>query len=1340
MKKTTLFERKIKEYNDHCILALHFYAEKDFDHSSIDFRKSGEAYMKILILKIYGETNGHKIITGEIDKQLKPMPTPAHPLIYNGLYQIICTHSTMKPDELSRLKDIQNRSNPSAHDRNAPIDETAAKENTELCRVQSYQLSLLLYTKLNQKMPSQLKWAYEGKINPAHIAELKASSWEELFEYADAFSPQTKYVLVAPPEFKNCTSSQLEIIGRINWSFIIDFNSSSKTDGLYKALQPNLENRCTPITLKQKGQKGIIGSGSYGNINWLFAAGLTSMPDTLCTTIKEWRKLKYQYLIKDLLTEFSSRSLNQYIIVYLWDNTDYLEEIVRVISEIDEMPFEMTKHLFVVSQQEIVEKIEAFDKFGISFRSFKISVPEIIGELSASVNPNDTHSDAIFVPARTKTEEQTIIDIHSIYHKLLGNGISVVHQNIAQTFSLEENDIPPFYEGKVISWKELSIDIEVHRNKYNGFLDKIKGHLATSKKSIKYELLHRPGAGGTSLSRQLAYDLRKEFPVIIISHFNKIATSRELLLLIDHVNKPILAIVEASDIGVNDVDELIRICNSSKKTVIFVYVRRVLRRSKDTDLITYISDTMADIDEKEKFVNKTKLYAKNKNVVSSFAGLPITACEVIDFSLAIAEADYNKEKLKEYIRSYIMNDKMPESHVQFITYVSIIYYYSQKKVSEYLMRSLFKKNLSDDLKQIRQPEQFIRKILIQETAQDGQEYTEYWRPRFSKFAEIVLEVVLATKNKHWKECLSSYILELIKLIKANNEFLVDETRDLLKSIFLERNNEDLLGKEEQWQDKISNDQFSELLNDISDKQTQKSILVALAEAYPTEAHFWGHLARFVYENAEEENEFIESEKYIKLSFNNGGDSDFNLQHIGGMCKRRQLEFYKRNYAKESVASVISEKKIKDLTQEANEYFDKSRSINPHNIHAYIAQIQTIITVLDLGMEISGNTKKNIFITQPANSWYLKQYEMVCTLIEDAKNLIEQLETLGVNKKIRKSKDYLSTSEGKSYEVLGDFYNSLELLNRLIETSERAHRPQLRLMYINSTLLSKVKGNRRQINEAWQLLTDKEIANIEKKLTDNLLQDNQNIHTLRVWFRFIRYSSIDISIEEIIARLKIWYQNSENNYILHLEAGYYLYVLNACLAIKGGDSFSSLNTKEANKYISVCKALSQNNKYPFEWLSTGEGIDCLLNHKDRRDENMDQLQLVKGTIAKIINRQQGQISMPCGLNVFFVPSYDNFIQGKDETTEVSFYVGFRHDGLFALNVRRINNTENNANTLVETETAPLAMEEIDRVEKIEELQETESDFSSPQEISDKSPGIKIVDKIDLSRYETPKRRR
>ena len=140
-------------------------------------------------------------------------------------------------------------------------------------------------------------------------------------------------------------------------------------------------------------------------------------------------------------------------------------------------------------------------------------------------------------------------------------------------------------------------------------------------------------------------------------------------------------------------------------------------------------------------------------------------------------------------------------------------------------------------------------------------------------------------------------INLINSIKSNQQYLVDDSRQILISVFLERGKEELLGVEEAWS-KDNNTHFSQLLEDLGYSElNQRNVLSRLANSFPNEPHFWGHLARFCYEKASIPKHFDEAMSFVQKAFDANGEKDFNLQHIAGMCKRRLLEYYKRENVK-----------------------------------------------------------------------------------------------------------------------------------------------------------------------------------------------------------------------------------------------------------------------------------------------------------------------------------------------------------------------------------------------------------------------------------------------------------
>jgi hypothetical protein len=337
----------------------------------------------------------------------------------------------------------------------------------------------------------------------------------------------------------------------------------------------------------------------------------------------------------------------------------------------------------------------------------------------------------------------------------------------------------------------------------------------------------------------------------------------------------------------------------------------------------------------------------------------------------------------------------------------------------------------------------------------------------------------------------------------------------------------------------------------------------------------------------------------------------------------------------------------------------------------------------------------------------------------------------------KSSSFLTQSEGNTFSLLGDDANAINTFRNLSETADRNIRPYFRTMYIYSILLKQVKGNKSEIHKAWGNLQNDDIEIIENALNSNIIQNPENIQSFRLWLKLVRYSSKTVNVEDVINKLKIWNNNVQNinNEVAILESAYYLYILYSILAIKSGETFNDDNVRESLKYLGMCKKYSHNDKYDFEWLGVNHGVKALVHHTKK---GVFPLLEVKGTISNIYSNQNGKIKLEYGLEAFFVPYIGGFIQGKDETTEVKFNIGFRHTGLRAWNVQRINTPKNNTPT---SNKEPIIKEEEPIIQKIENIEEEAKNTTVNQEgifrTRKQLKGLTIVGKIDLSQFEKNK---
>ena len=1328
MTVTPRIEEKLKNYRTHVLMAIDFLSKGQLEESGVRLRKSAEAFLKIVIYDHLGDVHGYNYLQGMEDKDGNPLSSSRNAPFFKTMLSLCYDEKhwiNSSTDVL--LNNLRNDSNCNAHDSNEPIAPAVLKPKIEACIKYSKRLTNTLYALLGQDVPAELNQAYsDGVVDQQTINALKESDIDSFVEHMDSFNRSNRYILIAPFSMGPVSETLMRNLMGVHWSMVIDFDSHSKeTGGLFHSMQPEIDENCTPFTILNKDGLSNLSKGINGNVNWVFANGLSSINGTVTSDIRGWIKLRAHQFVRSVLTEFCKKTLSRIYIVSLLQEPEYLEELMRQFDNIEFAERDLVSFSIITDNQKVRDKMEGLARYDFDIRCFSFSLTGFISEIGGFLQPDERH--AILVPGRTAEGVFTLLDITGIYSKLSANGISVIHK----TISSEADDIetlPAFFRGETISWKELEVGIDAVRSKYIELRRKIVDRL-NGRQSHKFTLYHYAGAGGTTISRRLAYDLREQVPTIIINEYTKGVTSNLIELLSVKVNLPMLAIVESSRVG--SVDDLIAACNAKKRVVVFVLVERILNKRKDAGQLQHevVSDKMRDSDEKARFKYKVQVYNPKSKSLPWLGQTSYANCEVIDFSMSIAEDDYQKAALRRYIRQYL--DQLSEPTVTFLTYVAFIYHYAQRPVSDLVFRKMFttsngRTGLRPYLLQRPEESAYLRKLIINDSEESEEE--RVWRPRYSRFADIILEEVLGGDNpEKWQIALPEWSRRLILTVKANYEYLTEDVKKMLVAVFLERGKEDLLGREEAWGARGAQEKFSQLLDDMSySMDDQKAVLKLLAESYPGVTHFWGHLARFCYENAATPDQFAEALSYINKALEAEGLNDYNLLHIAGMCHRRMIEYYHRTKVD------IGRDELRQITDVAREYFRKSREVNPHNVYAYTSEIQLLTVVIEYGKAFSAYEKYNAFLLSPANSWFFTLYEDLNELIEELTKILDHTETLGRTQRFYRTKEMLATSESKSWQFVGDYKESLRSIQNHIQNADRLALPHLRVMYVRTLLLSKIGGRSERLLEAWQRLSSKELALVEEYLNKNVQQNSGSISSMRLWVQFVRYSDADISIEEIKSRLKMLFNSSDDYPMTKLEAAFNLYILNLFELIRDNDDMNSRKRDEIDQWVEACLRLSSSDMYPFEWLVSLDGIHGIVSSKNKPES--ETMERVRGTIIEIKNNMQGTIRLECGYDVFFQPAAGGFIQGKDETVSVSMILAFRHGGPAAYEVLRITEEGQESRGINEEEVAEAL--EITEVEAAEEtaVEDEQNPPSEPVEASQpeaEGPSLKVVGKIELS---------
>lgn len=130
-----------------------------------------------------------------------------------------------------------------------------------------------------------------------------------------------------------------------------------------------------------------------------------------------------------------------------------------------------------------------------------------------------------------------------------------------------------FWKGTPPSWA----DLDERRDIARAVTDRIQ--TAAQKKLLDREtwnldLWHEPGAGGTTVARRVAWDLRRQFPVAILRKYTR-QTLERLKGVAELTGKPVLLIAEQTDLNQNARESLYRELSTQRLRVVILYVRRV---------------------------------------------------------------------------------------------------------------------------------------------------------------------------------------------------------------------------------------------------------------------------------------------------------------------------------------------------------------------------------------------------------------------------------------------------------------------------------------------------------------------------------------------------------------------------------------------------------------------------------------------------------------------------------------------------------------------------------------------------------------------------------------------
>lgn len=1043
--------------------------------------------------------------------------------------------------------------------------------------------------------------------------------WPSVLDSLHNLEPTTQFILIADC-IPNTVIGSITAIGNVPWRAVYDFDPNSDSNGLLSSIAATIEHsRLIHKVVRGDPPLQQIDSGVY----WFFAKGLTGRHDTLVDNeYRSWVK-QYKHELGRQIQKLAERISPSPVVAVILYNDIAKKRYVRTVAE--ELAGAFGESIEVVVIAEDAELVRTLNEeledglltvFKIDLRSFcnglYVHYADKIGSLDdRCVMPTATG-------APVEVERETVLWVKE--------NLELVDRAVGHT-GLDEATL--YRKGGDISWRNLNLHHDCDRDIQPGLLRQVEEDLRR-RQTVRINLYHVPGAGGTSLGRRIAWDLHNTYPVLVLNTCSPKDTADRIAKIAAITMSSVLVLINGGH-SEKEIDTLFEYLKANHVPAVLLRVIRRSTKPAHGKRMFWLDSKLSD-EEAERFrVGYTSEAPQRKRELKDLAqSHDDDQRNAFFFGLTAFEKDFLG--LTPYVKTRLEN--LSPVQLKVTTFIAIAHYYGQEAIPGQAFAELLSLPRS---KIVNIPAVFSGEF---EPVLDLLVFTEHmeWRMSHQLVALEVIQQTLSTIGQPdttiWRQRLSVWAKDFATFCRGDEPTISERMLKLVRRVFVYRDNSDFLGTES-----AGTSNFAKIVEDVPSSHGKVELLRHLISCYPEEAHLYAHLGRFQGLHGE----FKEGLEYIDRAISIQ-DDDHVLHHMRGMVLRQKMRWQREHN------STVEE--LVETAVNASESFARSRAIKPENEHGYIGEIQMLIQLIDWSAQCL-NTDVWKLINNKDTPQFLK------SAIDRAESLLDEVNNLYADEKPSR---FVLDCRAKLQRIYGDFAGALQAWDNLLARQDTAPAPIRR--QIVWTILRRHHGS-------FHTLSTKERERVLGLLSANLDEDVNDSTSLRLWLRAIRQEPHPPSLDYILEKVSYWKVNTNS-----LDAAYYLYVLHTLSAMEG----SRQSGADAEQALEACRAMSRYRRdrtKSFEWIGLGKGIGSLI-HQSRLGEwkndfweNTDALRRLKGRIVSIEAPQKGQIEIDGGLRAFFVPAKSDIHLSRDENAIVECFVGFSYEGLRAWDVRKIS---------------------------------------------------------------------
>lgn len=1074
-------------------------------------------------------------------------------------------------------------------------------------------------TRNDRAVGTELRRIVDWFSNQQTAAPVASSgtSWPKFLDVVASFSKDRIYILCAD-RVPSSTAAPVHAIGMVPWRAVLDFDPESESTGLLSVVRGPLATH----RVVHRVVKGEYSVQPEPGTHWFFARGLAGRNDTIADKDhRSWLKAYKRELGQQLERLASAVSPSPVTVVVIWSDVQLRAHLRTLLEELNGSLGELAEIVVVTEESAtfagFCEEAGA-ENAQMSLRSLCAGITDHFADGQAQ----DAER------ARLPTPDGAFIEIEPHDRLWFSEDLDIAYRGVGLD---GEGDLEAYRRGGTICWRNLQLSHDCQRDITSELRGAVEGDLKR-RQTVRLNLYHAPGAGGTTVGRRVLWDLHGSYPVAVLRRCEPRQTADRLSKVASLTESPVLVLVDGGEHSERDIDDLYEYLKAAQTPVVLLQVLRRFQTPRTGKRQFWLDASLTD-NEADRFLDVFSKAAPNRGTELKELARHMNGIKRNAFFFGLTAFGRDFRGLSAYVERHLGG--LTDVQRRIVGFIAIAHYYGQQSVPG----QAFAATLGiPKARSIMLPSAFCGdashalELLVENRPGE-------WRASHHLIAREVLEQLLsppASKEREsvWRQNLSTWAREFGSFCRGDDCAPSDRMLELVRRVFIYRDNTELLGTESSVAKR-----FAHLVEDIPSTHGKIDVLRHLTDLFPLEAHFHAHLGRFLGLNGR----FEEALEAVDFAISVQPD-DHVLHHIRGMVLRYAI--------KEMGSSPELLHQIVERAKSAVQSFEAAREISPDLEHGYISEVQLLIEVIDIAGKGRTDLIKNI-LGRPETDPFLR------TALDRAEDLLDHVDTLYAGEEPSR---FVIDCRARLHRIYGDFATSLQAFDNLLSHPEVA-RPPVRRQIVWTIL-------RRHVGD-WSNLSTKEVNRAVGLLEENLEEEVNDSTSLRLWLRAIRHAQVVPSVDAVIERVGYWKANTHA-----LDAAYYLYVFHAVRALEG----SSQALADMERALDECRALAKYRRdrtRSFEWIGKSQGVQRLVHQSQlgewRGDfwEATSALALVPGRITSIDGPQKGMIELKGGLSAFFVPVKGDFHIGRDENALINCFVGFSYDGLRAWDVRRVD---------------------------------------------------------------------